>query len=45
MSAIKTFTEGKIFTPLLRFSMPILFALLLNEIPSRGFQRVTQTIT
>lgn len=30
MSAIKTFTEGKIFTPLLRFSMPILFALLLQ---------------
>lgn len=30
MSAIKTFTEGKIFTPLLRFSIPILFALLLQ---------------
>ena len=30
MSAIKTFTEGKIFSPLLRFSMPILFALLLQ---------------
>ena len=30
MSAIKTFTEGKIFTPLLHFSIPILFALLLQ---------------
>ena len=30
---------------LVGFPLPILFALLLNEIPSRGFQRVTQTIT
>lgn len=27
------------------FPIPILFALLLNEIPHRGFQRVTQTVT
>ena len=30
---------------LVGFPLPILFALLLNEIPSRKFQRVTQTIT
>ena len=30
---------------LVGFPIPILFALLLNEIPHRGFQRVTQTVT
>ena len=30
---------------LVGFPLPILFALLLNEIPNRSFQRVTQTIT
>ncbi|MBP3644841.1 MAG: sugar ABC transporter permease [Clostridia bacterium] len=30
---------------LIGFPLPILFALLLNELPSRGFQRVTQTVT
>ena len=30
---------------LIGFPIPILFALLLNEIPHRSFQRVTQTVT